>query len=296
VVPHQTFLDAVALLAACRPSERALIDDELESWGCQAPLRWEPRLIYNKLPPERRPRLLFFDPTIQSPLTEGEQITFIQAIGAQGLLRATPTGPVWEPAIQAFVQWRQHKSLRIFLETCLLAGVAVPQVAVDVRTCWGVAPTEDDIAKFARLFADREGLLGMGWLHYAHCIGEAEADFKRKLITQPHDFLRWKLGVPVSLDSTRVIERLVSDAYYTERLLKAEIGDNGLHMPKETLARIKMERDTMFKGIDRLIKLRDGGTDSEEKQKVREALSQFELVDSADGEFRSLDDLLAENG
>ena len=64
---------------------------------------------------------------------------------------------------------------------------------------------------------------------------------------QHPDFVRWRLGVPVELNTEQVLNRLLSDAYFTDRMLKVNAGDNGIHLTKEERDRAKMERDTIFK-------------------------------------------------
>jgi hypothetical protein len=56
------------------------------------------------------------------------------------------------------------------------------------------------------------------------------------------------------LDTTRVLDRLISDAYFTERIIKAEAGGMGVSLSKSQLERVKMERDTVLKGVDRRLK------------------------------------------
>jgi hypothetical protein len=153
----------------------------------------------------------------------------------------------------------------MFIETCMLCGVSDTQIGDDLKRLYGMDPDEASLGLFRALFVDAEYAAGDGWLTYVRCIGDAEGTFKRRLMGQPSDFVRWKLGVPVQLDTEKVLDRMVSDAYYTERLIKMDAGENGLHLGKDEVARVKLERDTIFKAMDRKQKLREsaGGTQAD---------------------------------
>lgn len=144
--------------------------------------------------------------------------------------------------------WREDTSYRMFLETSLLAKVPLAVIMSDIRDVFQFDLSEDEVLLYGRMFADPAFTRGQFWAWYVKCIGAEEATFKFKLLREPHDYVRWRLGIPVSLPTDRVIDRLVSDAYYADRLLHADQGPDGT-LSRASLDRIKMERDTIIKAL-----------------------------------------------
>lgn len=190
----------------------------------------------------------------------------------------TSNGPALNlPSV--IVKWRENKSLRICIEAMLLAEVGHEQIAEDVHHMFGISVVADDIAQYESLFVDK--FYVKNWLMYAFCIGDEEAKFKRSLMGEPKDYVRWRLGVPVALDSERVVNRMVSDAYFTLRLLKGKIEDPTILLTKDQMTRIKMEQDVIFKGLDRRVKLAElanaAGASSSGVTDAAEAIKQIAL-------------------
>lgn len=176
-------------------------------------------------------------------------------LGLERRVRVDETGPAVNLS-DAVLKWRNDATLRMFIECYILCGIPQAQLAEDLRKIYGFDVNEADLAAFEELFVDKDYLNGNYWLNYTKCVGDSEAGFKRRLMNEPTDFVRWKLGVPVTLETERVLDRLISDAYFTERLLKHQVGDMGLSMKKDELARMKLERETIFKGLDRRLELK----------------------------------------
>jgi hypothetical protein len=189
-------------------------------------------------------------------------------------------------------RWREESSIRVFIETCMLCEVSIALLCEDIRVVWGLDVAESDVYAFQDLFVDRTYSRGEAWLKYASTLSREEAVFKQQLMGQPTDYVRWKLGVPVNLDSSRVLNRLISDSYFTERLIKAEAGDHAITLGKTQLSRLKMERDTIFKSLDRLIKLREieDTATSGQYSEMRKALDAL-MVSSEEEELPTLEDL-----
>lgn len=231
--------------------------------------------------PELPPALVAFFMTVQPTFQDTRQ-PFLDAATILGLRPFVEIGPLG-PDIRlrpAIYRWREHTTVRIFIEACMLAGIGIPIIAEDLRRVWSLDVSEDDLHAFRFLFADPDGLRG-GWFAYEKSIGQGEADFKHRLVGQPHDFVRWKLGVPVCLESDQVINRLVSDAYYTERQIKFEAGDGALNLTKDQLARVKMERDAIFKALNLRQKIADsksGSTNQAAQSAVADFIAKVSLI------------------
>ncbi len=173
-----------------------------------------------------------------------------------------PTGPtVILPT--GIKRLRDNQAIRTMLETSILCEIDLETICSDLKQIYGCNVDEADVRRYGELFVDREYIEGEAWTRYILCIGNQEAVFRRGLIGQPQDFVRWRLGVPVSMNSEMVLDRLMSDAYYTERLVKRTAGNLGLTLSKDELARVKMERDTIFKAMEMRGKMHDArGGDS----------------------------------
>lgn len=139
---------------------------------------------------------------------------------------------------------REHETIADFIDICTLCQIHPTVIIEDLRKLYGLGVSESDINWYTALFADVFYTDPDSWFHYEQCIGVPRAIALRKLMREPTDYVRWKLGVPVPPDVDKVLDRLICDAYYTEREMKSR-GE----LSKDDLARIKMERDTIFKGL-----------------------------------------------
>lgn len=274
-------MQLLALVACSRHNGRAYVGLLSEQLVVKFPVPVD-RFLVQDVYPHLSPALEAFFLSVQ-PIYQDTREPFLAAVQALGLASVADLGACGPdirlpPAIQ---RWRSHQTVRIFIEACMLVGISVTIIAEDLRRVWNLDVSEDDLHLFKVLFADPEGLRGDGWYNYELTVGTAEATFKHRLVGQPHDFVRWKLGVPVGLDSEQVINRLVSDAYYTERQIKFEAGEGALDLTKDQMARIKLERDTMFKGLNLRVKIAEsktGGSVQAAQSAISEFLSRMTLV------------------
>jgi hypothetical protein len=281
MVPHWKVLQAISLVSLCRADSLIALQRFQAAAGVVFPgpvAGVVHELIMSRLPPELEARLRTTDIALSGDIRPLMEAAAVLGISDVIVYNGDGPGIGWNPTV---VRWRADKNVRIFVETCLLAGVPITTVAADINRMWGYSPDETALCQFYNYFCDREYIDGDAWAMYANCVGATEATFKRGLMQQPHDFIRWKLGVPVELRNEIVLDRLISDAYYTERLLKFEAGSNGIRMSKDELTRLKLERDTLFKALAWKEKLKtaasaDGGTD-ENAAKVLETLRSIGL-------------------
>jgi len=281
VTPQQKVLQLLALVACSRHNGREHVTALSDQLIVKFPVAIDQFLaqnVYPRLSPALEAFFLSVQPTFQD--TREQFLAAVQALDLASVAEIGPCGPDIKlpPAIE---KWRKHKTVRIFIEACMLAGLSITLIAEDLRNVWSLDISEDDLHLFKALFADPDGLRGDGWFNYELSVGRDEATFKHRLVGQPHDFVRWKLGVPVCLDSDQVINRLVSDAYYTERQIKFEAGAGALDLTKDQLARIKLERDTMFKGLNLRVKIADsktGGSLQAAQSAISDFLSKMTLV------------------
>lgn len=186
-------------------------------------------------------------------------------LGVRDVITIGETGPTvfLPPGLRRL---RQNEAIRTLVETGLLCEIDLETLRSDLCRMYGVDVDESDIRRYAELFVDREYIEGTCWDNYTRCIGTNEAVFRRCLIGQPKDFVRWRLGVPVSMNADDILNRLVSDAYYTERLIKRQAGNLGLELTKEEIARVKLERDTMFKALEMRSKIKESAGGDTAKQ------------------------------
>lgn len=270
MVPHRRILQAIALVASTHPDPSGRHNDLCEQFSVRFPGPMEEFLqveVYSLLPEHTEVLLKTTD--VRNP---GGPQTLLQAaslLDLSTLILFDYDGPTVTLPGEVGA-WRSDPTKRLFIETCLLANVSHAYIVEDLRRMYGIDVAERDVEVFADLFCDVAYSQGEGWAQYTQCISEAEANFKLSLRNQPAAFVRWKLGAPVPPDLDLVLDRLIADSYFTERVIKARAGDHGIALGKNELARIKMERDTLFKALDRRIKKQEldrasgGGSEAKE--------------------------------
>jgi len=278
VVPHRKALQLTALVALSRQDPPASAAETVEKLRCRFPMDLAlfcDREIFPELPIALAASLMVTDAALAEPDPKPFQDA-AWILDLSSLLSWDPLPSIRLPS--DIWTWREHPSLRMFFECCLLAGIAPDIIIADVRQLWGLQVDEHSLKTFSDLFCARD----QDWLMYEQCLPPEEATFKRALRHQPADVVRWRLGVPVSLDTTRVLDRLISDAYYTERLIKVEAGGMGVHLSKTLMDRVKLERETILKGVDRRLKLAQaerakGSLGDEELQIMRKQMENMDV-------------------
>lgn len=279
MVPHRTALRTLALLGLARAEgDRYVLRRaaELEITFPVSPTQFRAEEVYPFIDDALEAYFLTTDPSLEK--TYEPLYRAINQLGLSDFVSMTGEGPdILVP--QSVAHWRRESQARIFIETSLLCGVSPSLVAEDMKKVWGKVVDSNDIRVFRDLFVDLDFSTGEYWDNYVRCIGAVESQFKSRLRKQPQHYVRYRLGVPVELNSRDVLNRLVSDAHFTEEHIKAEYHD-AAEIPKEQLARIKMERDTVFKGLDRIMKMdqyesENGGGPSDST--LRDTLNRIKL-------------------
>lgn len=253
MVPHRKILRVIALLATCSTTPYETRNKLCVELAVRFPsdyaLFWSEEV------------LSWLSPTAEVALTTTDfgttpkyEVAFAAAreLGISKYITLGPNGLELK-ITQTLRRWRKHTQIRMCLETMLLCSMPIAQIVSDMRRMYGLSIDEDSVSEFAALFIDPEFIEGDPWLEYMECIGEAEAQFKWKLMQAPQDYARYKLGVPVRLDNDAVLDRLMSDSYFTAVEMKVE----GQTTTAAEVARLKMERDTVFKALDRRMKLEE---------------------------------------
>lgn len=263
MVPHRRILQAVALVAMARADGPKHAAELLLILDIQFPCvlaDFAAAEIQGRLPAVLD---AWFNTTDMAATLDYRPLaTAAGNLGLRDIVTIGPTGPtVILPA--GIKRLRDNQAIRTMLETSILCEIDQETICSDLKQMYGCNIDESDVRRYGELFVDREYIEGEAWTRYITCIGNDEAIFRRGLIGQPKDFIRWRLGVPVSLNSETVLDRLMSDAYYTERLVKRNAGNLGINLSKDELARVKLERDTIFKAMDMRGKMHDAkGGDS----------------------------------
>lgn len=261
MVPHRKALRAIALVSYCANDTDATRNRLCLQHCVQFPTPiaefWQSE-IDHWLTPAMQAAFMTTDTILTSDVTFALKVA--EELGVAEYIHWTSRG--LDIAVSDTVlKWRKTRAMRLFLETMILCGLDIAQIQEDMRRMYGVLIEEAEVRRFAELYCDREFALGDNWFLYTKCIGEDEAQFKVRMMAQNRDYVRWKMGVPISLDSDVVLDRMMSDGYFTCQTIKAET-DNQLS--KDDLVRVKMERDTIFKCMDRKIKFKEasggGGT------------------------------------
>lgn len=256
MVPHRKILRAIALVSYCAidsvATRNRLCEQHTVKFPCPVTEFWDKEVMH-WLTPALQALLLTTDTALTAdvrPMLEAAQILDI----SDYLFFSHKRESLDIDVSAAVLTWRANKDVRLFLESEILCGLEPAIVADDLRKLYGVNVDEADLRKFTDLYCDREFALGDNWFYYTVCIGAEEASFKLRLMAQNRDYVRWKLGVPVALSSDAVLDRMMSDGYFTCQQIKAE-RDN--EFTAADMARVKMERDVIFKCMDRKIKMKE---------------------------------------
>lgn len=257
MVPHRRILQALALVAMARADGPKYAESLCEALNLKFPcdlVDFTMVEIQQRLPPVLE--VWFTTTDIGATLDYRPLVRAVTYLKLSDVVTIGPTGPTVVLPL-GLKRLRDNQAIRTMLETSLLCEINQETICADLRQMYGINVDESDIRRYGELFVDREYMEGDSWTRYMRCIGEPEALFRRALIGQPKDFVRWRLGVPVSLNSETVLNRMMSDAYYTERLVKSTAGNLGITLTKDELARVKLERDTIFKAMDMRAKMKD---------------------------------------
>lgn len=259
MVPHRSILRAIVLA-----SHASLSPDDVRAVLCTKYHVKFPRdfvafvatEILAYVTPEVEALLMTKDPSkidYRSELLAAEQLG-VKCLGVtpQGLTVVLP---------DIVTKLRKHDTLRLCIETMLLCNISRELIVEDVRNMYGISLTTDDIALFADLFMDTGFAEGDSWIEYTQCIGVEETKFKYQLMNAPKDYARWKLGARVQLDSEQVLDRLMSDSYYLSQQMRIENPEPS----RDDMSRMKLERDTIFKAMDRRLKIKDQKAQTGEK-------------------------------
>lgn len=254
MVPHRKVLRAIALVSYCALNTA----EKREQLAAQHAVKFptSPGDFWNKevlhwLSPELQALFMTTDTSITCDYRP--MLMAAAELEIAEYIVTTHRGPDVNVS-EAMLKWRSHDTIRIALESMFLCGIDIPTITEDLRRMFGYSVDEADLRRFAELYADREFAIGDDWINYTQCIGPAESTFKMKLMNQPRDYVRWKLGAPVALDSDTVLDRMMSDAHFTCQMMKAESGNS---LSRDEMSRVKMERDTIFKCMDRKIKFKE---------------------------------------
>jgi hypothetical protein len=272
MVPHDKILTAIALAANAGNYKEEVIEFLCRQHFVKFPAEWyAEKAFWNVEVVKKLPEVLYVQYSTSQMALEHDYTPLLNcakhlgvdkyiSIGNSEFGENTPVVTV--PA--EILYWRQHESIRMALEVLFLCGVSIEVIASDMRKMYGRTFEEDYLAEFRDLYCDKTKL--GDWMAYSKCLSAEELSFKFRLSKEHVDFVRWKLGIPVHLDNETVLDRLMSDAYFTERLIKYECRGADPHglpaLSNSDIARIKMERDTLFKCVDRKVKLREAAGQS----------------------------------
>jgi len=288
MVPHRRILQAIALVAMARADGRKHADALLAGFDTRFPCDltdFTANEVQNRMPVVLDTWFITTDMAATldyRPLFEAASLFSLRdviVVGADGPTVVLPAG---------VRRLRDNQAMRTMLETSILCEIDSETICSDLKQMYGCNLDESDIQRYRELFVDREYIDGESWARYMLCIGNDEAVFRRGLIGQPKDFVRWRLGVPVSMNSEMVLDRLMSDAYYTERLIKRNAGNLGINMTKDELARVKLERDTIFKAMEMRGKMKDAAGGDSAKQALN-------ILSGVVAKYESQDNLLTQS-
>jgi hypothetical protein len=256
MVPHRKILRAIALVSYCAIDTVATRNRLLEKHAVRfpsSPAEFWDKEVMHWLTPALQALLLTTDTALTNDVRPILEAAKILEVG-EYLFFSHARESIDLDVNETILKWRGNSDIRLFLETEILCGIEPAVMAEDLRKLYGIPVDEADLRKFGELYCDREFAIGDNWFYYTACIGAEESTFKVRMMAQNRDYVRWKLGVPIALSSDTVLDRMMSDGYFTCQQIKAE-NDNVLS--GIDMQRVKMERETIFKCMDRKIKMKE---------------------------------------
>lgn len=286
MVPYARALSAI-VLSGYAVRDDAFIRRELSSLYAILfpPPPWDAAFVKDYVDDRLKPETRIALETAQCAVTRDYGVVF-DAAEELGVASYVALGNPYTAAVSSqdpsFVipdfmyQIRTHERMRFAIDSMLLCRIPEETVSSDVYKLFGVMFEPEQIEEYRQLFADVSFL--KQWHVYALCVSSDVYNAQRRMVQEHQDFVRWKLGVPVHLDAETVLDRLISEAYFTERLLKSQAprSSDGLlpELSHADLMRIRMERDTIFKCLEKRAKIRSESSDPA----VRDALQQLQLL------------------
>lgn len=293
MVPHRRILQALAVVAMARADGPKYVASLLDLYDLKFPCElvdFTAIEVQQRLPPVLE--VWFATTDVGATLDYRPLVRAVAHLKLTDVITIGPDGPtVVLPA--NVLRIRKNETMRTLVETAMLCEISIEIICADVRQMFGVSLDDSEVRRYCELFVDREYAEGEAWEAYARCVGPDQAMFRRGLMGQPKDFVRWRLGVPVSLNSDVVLNRMMSDAYYTERMVKNGAGNLGLTLSKDELARVKLERDTIFKAMELRTKMKEASGGDGAKTAMDMLSGVVAKYESQDG-LPTLDELTAD--
>ena len=162
------------------------------------------------------------------------------------------------------------------VECSLISRIGPEVMIADINEIYHIEVTLDDILLFERCFFDtREIYDTNSFTKYADMLADDEKGLKCKCRAQGPEYTRWAIGASVKLDTTKMTNDMIADAYFRYRAALS-----GAKSTEELGNAIRLG-NLVSKLIDKEVKLKDKAppTDKNAKEAFGEQLCLFNFED-----------------
>ncbi len=155
--------------------------------------------------------------------------------------------PRWD--ISRFENIYRNRLLQRHIEASFIGKLNPETIAQDILDTYQIEIPIPLIAEYRRLFIDLSCVKNQDdWFFYMRTLPRDEQIFRNAVITQPSEYVRWKLGCKVYIDPLEATRQIATDMFWKYKESLTDQTMQGL----ETTRRVA---ELAFKAIDRVHKI-----------------------------------------
>lgn len=171
----------------------------------------------------------------------------------------------------------KNRLIHRHIECSLIGRLTPEEISADINDTYHVSLHPHIIEDFRELFMDLSFVSNQNeWSVYMKSLPRDEQIFRNAILLQPRDYVRWKLGVRVSVDIAESLHEIASDMFWR---YKESLADNCI----ETSRRIA---DTAMKAMDKL-----GRLAASENKKIKQKNFNALLLSFSDDNAETINDI-----
>ncbi len=155
--------------------------------------------------------------------------------------------PRWD--ISRFENIYRNRLLQRHIEASFIGKLNSETISQDILDTYQIEVPIPLIAEYRRLFIDLSCVKNQDdWFFYMRTLPRDEQLFRNAVITQPSEYVRWKLGCKVYIDPLEATRQIATDMFWKYKESLTDQTMQGL----ETTRRVA---ELAFKAIDRVHKI-----------------------------------------
>lgn len=151
--------------------------------------------------------------------------------------------------ISRFENIYRNRLLQRHIEASTIGKLTPETIFQDIQETYGIEVPIPLITEYRRLFCDLSLVRNQeDWFFYMRTLPRDEQIFRNAVITQPSEYVRWKLGCKVYIDPLEATKQIATDMFWKYKESLTDQTMQGL----ETTRRVA---ELAFKAIDRVHKI-----------------------------------------